>query len=137
MKNKSIIIFLILLSILVVFCIIFLVLFNNKSDGIGSAGISLEEFKKINNGMTQSEVEKIIDSDDLWNDDNVYAQACIKLEENKNNSIYKYTYKYLGEDNVMICDPTHYPKSKIHLKVNLYILYIFLPSFSSVYIKNI
>lgn len=36
----------------------------------------------------------------------------------------------------MICDPTHYPKSKIHLKVNLYILYIFLPSFSSVYIKK-
>lgn len=97
MKNKSIIIFLILLSILVVFCIIFLVLFNNKSYGIGSAGISLEEFKKISNGMTQSEVENIIDSDDLWNDDNVYAQACIKLEENKNNSIYKYKYKYLGD----------------------------------------
>jgi len=37
----------------------------------------------------------------------------------------------------MICDPTHDPKSKIHLKLNLYILYIFLPSFSSVYIKNI
>jgi Sec-independent protein translocase protein TatA len=97
MKNKNIIIFLILLIILVIFCIIFLVLFNNKSEGIGRAGISLEEFKRISNGMTQSEVENIIDSDDLWDDDNVYAKACIKLKESKNNSIYKYEYKYLGD----------------------------------------
>lgn len=97
MKNKKVIMFVAMFIIVLLF--IFLIFkFNNKdSDGIGEAGISLYEFQKINLGMTQSEVENIIDSNDLWNDDAIYLKACIKLEENKNNSIYKYKYRYVGD----------------------------------------
>lgn len=97
MKNYKIFLFIAIIIIISIIAILLFLPKNNSNDGIGDAGISLEEFKKISSGMTQSEVEKIIDSNNLWNDDDVYSKACIKLEENKNNSIYTYKYKYIGD----------------------------------------
>lgn len=98
MKNNKIFIFIAILLIIITIIIVMFFLFkNNSNDGIGEAGISLEEFKKISSGMTQTEVEKIIDENNLWNNDDVYSNACIKLDENKNNSIYTYKYKYIGD----------------------------------------
>ena len=97
MKNRKILLFIIILIFVSIIILLLFLFKNNSKDGIGEAGISLEEFNKISSGMTQSEVEKIIDSNNLWNDDDIYSTACIKLEENKNNSIYIYKYKYIGD----------------------------------------
>lgn len=97
MKNRKFLLFIVILMIVSMITVLLFLLKNNSKDGIGEAGISLEEFNKISSGMTQSEVEKIIDSNNLWNDDDIYSNACIKLEENKSDSIYTYKYKYIGD----------------------------------------
>ena len=94
---KKIKIYIVTIIILLIVFLLFLFVNSPKSsEGIGSAGISLEEFNQIEIGMTQHEVDSIIDADKLWNDDEIYDKACIKLNEENNNSIYTYKYKYLG-----------------------------------------
>lgn len=94
---KKVKIYIIPIIILLIVLIFFLFINSPKSsNGIGSAGISLEEFNQIKIGMSQHEVDSIIDTDKLWNDDEIYDKACIKLNEENNNSIYTYKYKYLG-----------------------------------------
>lgn len=77
----------VLASIIIISSIIFVA----KSDkGVGENGISKQEFEKIELGMSESSVTKIISPNDL--------EAVEKeLEKSKENSIYTYKYKYYGE----------------------------------------
>ena len=72
--------------------------YNITNKGVGSAGISLEEFDKIELGMSQFTVNSIIDELDEWNDDSIYEMCCKEISTKSENSIYQYTYKYLGEN---------------------------------------
>ena len=81
---------------------IFCINTTNKSDtekntGVGDAGISLEEFDKITFGMSNFEVDGIIDNNDLWYDDDIYHKVCIEISNEYKDSTYTYTYKYMGE----------------------------------------
>ncbi len=69
----------------------------NKSDGVGTAGISLQEFEEINLGMSNLTVNKIIDKLDEWNDNNIYNKCCKEISKSSQNSVYTYSYKYYGE----------------------------------------
>lgn len=95
LKKKNIFGIIVVVSLLLIVAII--CIFNNSSEGIGSAGISLEEFQQLQLGMTQFEVNNIIDTDDLWNDDEIYNKACVELSKESNNSVYTYKYKYVGD----------------------------------------
>lgn len=82
---------------LILIIIIVIVIALQNSGGVGSAGISKEEFEKIKIGMDQFEVSSIIDNNHEWNDDNTYKKCVEKIEELKSNHKYSYTYKYYGE----------------------------------------
>ena len=69
----------------------------NEKQGAGTAGISKEEFEKIKIGMTQFEVNSIIDKLDEWDNDEIYEKCVEKIEESKEEKKYTYTYKYYGE----------------------------------------
>ncbi len=87
-----------LIIVLVISAIVIsIILIKKENHGVGSAGISLEEFEEIELGMSQSKVQSIIDSEDEWDDDDVYDKCCEEISKNKNESVYSYTYKYLGE----------------------------------------
>lgn len=94
-KYKKWWLWLIILLIIVFLTIIFL--FKTKDVGVGSAGISLKEFQEIELGMSQSTVQSIIDSEDKWDNDEVYEKCCQEINKSKDGSIYQYTYKYIGE----------------------------------------
>ena len=83
--------------IIVLASIIGLMCFKVSNRGVGTAGISLEEFEKIELGMGETTVNKLIDTEDEWSDDKVYEKCCTEVNKNKDNHIYTYTYKYLGE----------------------------------------
>lgn len=85
----------IIISIIVI--TISIVLTINKSNGVGTAGISLEEFKEIDLGMSNSTVNKIIDKYDEWDNDTIYNKCCEEINKSNENSIYTYSYKYYGE----------------------------------------
>lgn len=70
---------------------------SSNSESIGSAGINKEEFNKIELGMSQTTVTKIIDVDNLWINDDIYNTVVNEISKSSENHIYKYTYKYLGE----------------------------------------
>lgn len=86
---------LILLAIIIILIILFAI--KNNSHGIGTAGISKEEFDKIEVGMDQFEVNSIIDEYDEWNDDELYEKACQEISSKEENSVYTYVYKYVGD----------------------------------------
>lgn len=65
--------------------------------GVGSAGISKEEFEEIQIGMSQLDINSIIDKQDEWDDDSVYEKCCKEIKKTSENHIYTYQYKYLGE----------------------------------------
>lgn len=77
--------------------VIMLIATINNSKGLGTAGINEKEFEEIQIGMTQSDVNKIIDKLDEWNNDNVYTKCCEEISKNKKDHIYEYVYKYYGE----------------------------------------
>ena len=83
--------------VLVIIIVILITLVINKSGGVGTAGISLEEFEEINLGMSNSTVNKIIDKLDEWDDDNIYNKCCKEISKSSQNSVYTYSYKYYGE----------------------------------------
>ncbi len=88
-----------LIIVLVISAIVIsLILIKKGNNGVGSAGISLEEFNQIELGMSQSKVQSIIDSEDKWDNDDIYDKCCQEISKSKEESIYKYTYKYLGEN---------------------------------------
>lgn len=74
------------------------IIINNYSQGVGSAGISREEYEKIEIGKTTNfELNKIIDKDNEWDNDSVYDKCVQQIDEKKENSKYTYIYKYYGE----------------------------------------
>lgn len=104
MKNKDnkicrkMYLLLIILATIIVIIACAILLIMRILNGIGSAGISKEEFEEIEIGMDNFEVNAIIDKLGEWNDDEIYEKACEEVEKTKNESVYKYTYKYNGEN---------------------------------------
>lgn len=86
-----------LILVFLIAIIITIVLLNNN-DGVGSAGISKEEFEQIKIGETTNfGVNKIIDQNHEWDNDEVYKKCVEELENSKENKKYTYKYKYYGE----------------------------------------
>lgn len=86
-------------GIIIILLLSMIVFFYNstKNKGVGSAGISLDEFKKIELGMGEMTVSRIIDPNNEWADNNIYEKCCIEIDKSKGSHIYKHTYKYIGE----------------------------------------
>ena len=79
----------IVILIIFILVVVGMVFFNiSKSKGVGEDGISKEEYQKIQLGMSQTSVDKIVSSDSVKKEE---------IEKNSSNHIYKYTYKYYGE----------------------------------------
>ena len=89
-----------LIILAIILAIILIIIFtNNNVDGVGTAGISKEEFDKIEVGKTTNfELNSIIDKKDEWNDDEIYDKCVEQIGEEKDNSKYTYIYKYYGEN---------------------------------------
>lgn len=94
MKKLSKKIFMIII-ILVLFVIIIVMLVNKN--GIGSAGINMEEYDKIDIGMSNFEVNSIIDEKEEWDNDEVYNKCVEEISKEYNDGKYTYSYKYYGE----------------------------------------
>ncbi len=72
---------------------------NNKLTGVGTAGISKEEFDKIEIGETTNfELNNIIDQNNEWDNDEIYERCVEKIREEKEDHKYTYIYKYYGEE---------------------------------------
>lgn len=78
-----------IIIILILFIILFIFL-KNINSGVGKEGINKEEFEQIELRMSQNDVAKIISPDNM-------EPVNEKIEENRENHIYKYVYKYYGE----------------------------------------
>lgn len=91
--------FWVIIVLVIIAIIVSIVSIKKENHGVGSAGISLEEFEEIELGMSQSKVQSIIDSEDKWDDDDIYDKCCQEINKSKKDSIYQYTYKYIGEKN--------------------------------------
>lgn len=70
---------------------------KNNYTGCNSAGISQSEFNNISIGDSQFKISSIIDQNDDWENDDIYDKCVIEISNEKNNRVYSYTYKYLGE----------------------------------------
>ena len=70
----------------------------SSNEGVGTAGISKEEFEKINVGSTTNyQLNSIIDEKNEWHDNKIYEKCVEEISYSKENSIYTYVYKYYGE----------------------------------------
>lgn len=87
----------IIIILIITLLIISLKLILNKNDGIGTAGISRNEFQEIELGMSQFEVNSIIDKQDEWKNESVYDKCCEEISKNNKDRVYTFTYKYYGE----------------------------------------
>lgn len=89
-----------LIIIVILAIIIFVtVSINNTSAGVGTAGISKEEFDEIEVGKTTNfGLNSIIDKNDEWNNDEIYDKCVEQIGEEKEDSKYTYIYKYYGEE---------------------------------------
>ena len=96
-KNKKTLTVILIFTLIIFLIVGIFVILNNK-EKIGSAGISLAEFEEIDIGMSQNTVDSIIDQKDEWDDDEVYEKCCQEISRSEDNHIYKYEYKYLGEN---------------------------------------
>lgn len=88
-----------LIIILILFCISAIVLITNKTNGVGSAGINNDEYNQIQLGMSQFEVDGIINKLDEWNNDEIYKRCCEEISNLKKEHVYTCEYKYYGEKN--------------------------------------
>jgi len=84
-------------TIILVIVVIIVIIFKTNSEGVGTAGISIEEYEEIALGMSNFKVNEIIDKLDEWHNDDVYNKCCEEISNSKNNHIYTYSYKYYGE----------------------------------------
>ena len=65
-----------LILVTFVFIILLLIFILNNNSGVGTAGISKDEFDEITIGSTTNfELTSIIDQNDEWNDDTVYNKC--------------------------------------------------------------
>ena len=80
------------LVVFIILCIIFVGIFvyKKQNSGVAENGISREEFEKIELGMSQNSVTKIISPDD-------FETIKEEVEKKEENHIYRYVYKYYGE----------------------------------------
>lgn len=85
----------ILLVLIIGFTIILLT--NNETKGVGSAGINKVEFERIKTGMTEFEVNNIIDEQDEWGNDEIYNKCVEEISNTSKNGVYTYERKYYGE----------------------------------------
>ena len=91
--------FWILIVIILVIIVFISIYMNNKSTGVGTAGISKEEFDKIEIGKTTNfELNNIIDQNNEWDNDEIYERCVEKIREEKEDHKYTYIYKYYGEE---------------------------------------
>ena len=97
-KKGKIKYFIIAIIFVTLFILALIILFANNSKGVGAAGISIQEFEKIQLGMTQFEVDSIIDEKDEWDNDEIYDKCCEEISTSNENSVYTYVYKYYGEN---------------------------------------
>lgn len=87
-------IFIFIIAISIIFSIVFLF----KEKGVGTAGISKEEFEKVKVGKTTIfELSSIIDQNDEWYNNKVYDKCVEEIEVSEENKKYTYVYKYYGE----------------------------------------
>ncbi len=86
-----------LIIISIIFSITILILILNKNNGVGTAGISVDEFNKIQIGMSQFEVDGIVDKLNEWNNDEIYEKCCEEISKSQQEHVYTYVYKYYGE----------------------------------------
>lgn len=85
------------ITIITVFIIIFT---NNIHKGVGTAGISKEEFDEITIGKTTNfELNSIIDKYNEWDNNEIYNKCVEQIGEEKEDHKYTYVYKYYGEKN--------------------------------------
>ena len=89
--NKKIIIALIIIAISVIIIIIAI------PKGIGSGGISKEEFDKINIGLSRWSISGIIDPENTWHDEATYNKCVEQIGETYKDKKHTITYKYIGE----------------------------------------
>lgn len=83
-------------AILIVIIVFFAI--QTKDKGVGTAGISKQEFDEIKIGETTNfDLSSIIDKNDEWDNDEVYDKCVEKIEESKEDQKYTYVYKYYGE----------------------------------------
>ena len=89
-----------LIILVIIFIIATVIVFMDKgTKGVGTAGISKEEFDKIQVGKTTNfELDDIIDKNEEWNNDEVYKKCVEQIGEKKEDSKYTYIYKYYGEN---------------------------------------
>lgn len=83
---------------LIAIVISLLFIYNTDNNGVGTAGISKDEFEKIQIGNTTNyELNSIIDENNEWDNDEIYNKCVEEISEKKEDSKYTYTYKYYGE----------------------------------------
>lgn len=97
--KKKILISIIVILILAICLLLFVFPKNKRNKGVGTAGISKKEFDEIVIGKTtQFELNKIIDNNDEWENDDIYAKCVEEISKSKEDKKYIYTYKYYGEN---------------------------------------
>lgn len=101
-KKKNSNTFFIIIIIILLLIISFLIGKNynpsSSQSGVGKAGISIEEFNQINNGISEFKVNDLIDPDGLLDDDDTYDKVVSDVSETKKDHVYTYTRKYMGEN---------------------------------------
>ncbi len=87
-----------LIIVIVVTIIISIIIVSLTKKGVGTAGISLEEYDEIEIGKTTNfKLNSIIDKNDEWDNDKVYNKCVEAIGEEKEDKKYTYIYKYYGE----------------------------------------
>lgn len=88
----------VILLMVTLICIIIFAFSKDTNKGVGTAGISKEEFEQIEIGKTTNfGINKIIDKNGEWDDDEIYEKCVEQIGESKEDSKYTYIYKYYGE----------------------------------------
>lgn len=84
--------------VVIIFILSVTFILNNSKKGVGTAGISKQEFDEIQIGITTNfELNNIIDKNNEWNDNAIYDKCVEQISEEEKNSKYTYVYKYYGE----------------------------------------
>lgn len=90
--------FWIIILVILLIAISIIIFVNSKFKGVGTAGISKEEFNEIEIGKTTNfELNDIIDKYNEWDNDEVYNKCVEQIEEKQEEHKYTYIYRYYGE----------------------------------------
>lgn len=90
--------FWVVIILIIIFILSVTFILNNSKKGVGTAGISKQEFDEIQIGITTNfELNNIIDKNNEWNDNAIYDKCVEQISEEEKKSKYTYVYKYYGE----------------------------------------